>query len=166
MELQGTIKFIGQTEQVSQTFQKRDVVIMTEESSQYPQPILVQFTQAKCDELNTYQVGQQATISVNLRGKEYQDKQTGQTKYFNTIQGWRISAVGQPQQPQPNYGQQPQQPNYGYHQQQPMQPQQQQGFQQQQPQQQQFHQQPQQQGFQQQQPQQGYGQQQSNEPPF
>lgn len=111
MELQGTIKFIGQTEQVSQTFQKRDVVIMTDESSQYPQPILVQFTQAKCDELNTYQVGQQAIISVNLRGKEYQDKQTGQTKYFNTIQGWRITAVGMQQQPpQQNYGQQ--QPNF------------------------------------------------------
>lgn len=124
MELQGTIKFIGQTEQVSQTFQKRDVVIMTEESSQYPQPILVQFTQAKCDELNTYQVGQQATISINLRGKEYQDKQTGQTKYFNTIQGWRIAAVVMQQQPQ--YGQQPMQnnnPTYGdvqnYGQQQP-----------------------------------------------
>lgn len=158
MELQGTIKFIGQTEQVSQTFQKRDVVIMTEESSQYPQPILVQFTQAKCDELNTYQVGQQATISVNLRGKEYQDKQTGQTKYFNTIQGWRIAAVGQPQ---PTYGQ----PQQGY-----QAPQQQQQFQQQPVQgQQQF--QPQQQGFQQpqqpMQPQQGFQQTQgNNEPPF
>lgn len=120
MELQGTIKFIGQTEQVSQTFQKRDVVIMTEESSQYPQPILVQFTQAKCDELNTYQVGQQAIISVNLRGKEYQDKQTGQIKYFNTIQGWKITAVGMQQQPQhqqPNYGQQPPQQNYNQQQQ-------------------------------------------------
>lgn len=147
MQLTGTIKFIGQTEQVSQTFQKRDVVIMTEESSQYPQPILVQFTQAKCDELNTYQVGQQATISVNLRGKEYQDKQTGQTKYFNTIQGWKIAAVGMQQQPpQQNFNQQQgfqQQTNYG---QQP-----QQGFQQpmQQPAQGQQQFQQQQQGFQQ-----------------
>src|SRR5690606_24532125 len=108
--------------------------------SQYPQPILVQFTQAKCDELNTYQVGQQATISINLRGKEYQDKQTGQMKYFNTIQGWRIAgSQQQPQQPQQgqgygqpvnnnptyggvqNYGQQQHQPstnNGGYNQQQ------------------------------------------------
>lgn len=111
MELQGTIKFIGQTEQVSATFQKRDVVIMTEESSQYPQPILVQFTQAKCDELNTYQIGQQATISINLRGKEYQDKQTGQMKYFNTIQGWKITAVGQQPQPQQPQGYQAQPPH-------------------------------------------------------
>lgn len=122
MELQGTIKFIGQTEQVSATFQKRDVVIMIEESSQYPQPILVQFTQAKCDELNTYQVGQQATISINLRGREYQDKQTGQTKYFNTIQGWRIA--GAQQQPQQQFQQQPQQ----FQQQQQQQYQQPQGY--------------------------------------
>src|SRR5690606_14710719 len=110
-------------------------------------PILVQFTQAKCDELNTYQVGQQATISVNLRGKEYQDKQTGQIKYFNTIQGWKINAVGQPQQPQQFQGQQPQQ--YQHPQGQPTyanNPQQPQGFQQGQP----------------QQPQQGYGQPQQN----
>lgn len=131
MELQGTIKFIGQTEQVSASFQKRDVVIMTEESSQYPQPILVQFTQAKCDELNTYQVGQQATISINLRGKEYQDKQTGQMKYFNTIQGWRIT---QPQAQAPQQQQFQQQPQQGF---QPQQPQQQQ----------QNFQQPQQQGY-------------------
>ena len=137
MQLTGRIKMIGQTQEVSQSFRKRELVVTTEE--QYPQHILIEFHQDKCDVLNSYQVGQQATISVNLRGKEYQDKQTGQTKYFNTIQGWKINAVGQPQ---PAYGQPMQQQGYG---QQP-----QQGFQ---------HQQPQQQ-FQQQQPQQ------NNEPPF
>lgn len=113
MQVQGTIKFIGQTEQISQSFSKRDIVVMTEESSQYPQPILVQFTQDKCDLLNIFQLGQQVTIDINLRGREYQDKQTGQPRWFNTIQGWKITGTQvQQQAPQQNF-QQPQQNNFG-----------------------------------------------------
>lgn len=116
MQLEGSLKFIGQSEQVSQSFTKRDVVIMTEESSQYPQPILVQFTQDKCDLLNGLQIGEKVKISVNLRGKEYQDKQTGQLKYFNTIQGWKIDRPQAQQQGGYNNNQQqqgfPPAPNY------------------------------------------------------
>lgn len=98
MQVQGTIKLIGLTEQISQSFQKRDVVITTDE--QYPQHILVQFAQKNCDLLNTFQVGQQVVIDINLRGREWQNQQ-GQTQYFNTIQGWRIAPLQMQQQPQP-----------------------------------------------------------------
>lgn len=127
MEVKGLIKFIGQTENVTDSFKKRDVVITTEE--QYPQHILVQFVQDKCDALNGYQIGQQVTVGINLRGKEYQDKNTGQIRYFNTIQGWKIEGQ-QIQQPQFNQGSQGQpQFNQGQQFQQPQQPQ----FNQQQP---------------------------------
>ena len=98
MELIGTIEFIGQTEQVSQSFSKRDVVVVINEETQYPQPISAQFTQDKCNLLDAYQVGQKVKVSTNLRGNKYADKNTGQTRYFNTIQGWKIEAVGQQQQ--------------------------------------------------------------------
>jgi hypothetical protein len=42
--------------------------------------------------LNAYQVGQQVQISINLRGREWVNPQ-GETKYFNSIQGWRIEAL-------------------------------------------------------------------------
>lgn len=115
MQVTGRIKMIGQTQEVSQTFRKRELVVTTEE--QYPQYILIEFHQDKCDVLNSYQVDQQVTVDFNLRGREWVNPQ-GETKYFNTIQGWRINAVGQPvQQPvqQPQQGfqqpQYPQQPN-------------------------------------------------------
>lgn len=88
MEVQGKIKLVGQTQTFgSNGFRKREVVITTEE--QYPQSILVEFVQDKCDLLNSYQVGQNVKISINLRGREWVNPQ-GETKYFNSIQGWRI----------------------------------------------------------------------------
>ena len=88
MEVQGKIKVIGQTQTFgSNGFRKREVVVTTEE--QYPQSIMVEFVQDKCDLLNAYQVGQNVKISINLRGREWVNPQ-GETKYFNSIQGWRI----------------------------------------------------------------------------
>ena len=89
MEVTGKIKMIDQTKEVgSAGFKKRDVVVTTDE--QYPQHILVQFVQDKCDLLNSYQVGDAVKIDINLRGREWTNPQ-GETVYFNTIQGWRIA---------------------------------------------------------------------------
>lgn len=88
MELQGRIKLIDETKTFGNNgFRKRELVVTTEE--QYPQHILVEFVQDKCDLLNAYQPGQQVKISINLRGREWTNPQ-GETKYFNSIQGWRI----------------------------------------------------------------------------
>ena len=53
---------------------------------------MVEFIQDKCDLLNNFQVDQQVKISINLRGREWVNPQ-GETKYFNSIQGWRIEGV-------------------------------------------------------------------------
>ncbi len=91
MEVTGKIKMIDQTKEVgSAGFKKRDIVVTTDE--QYPQHILVQFVQDKCELLNNYQVGESVKIDINLRGREWTNQQ-GETVYFNTIQGWRIGKV-------------------------------------------------------------------------
>ena len=91
MEVTGKIKMIDQTKEVgSAGFKKRDIVVTTDE--QYPQHILVQFVQDKCELLNNYQVGEAVKIDINLRGREWTNQQ-GETVYFNTIQGWRIGKV-------------------------------------------------------------------------
>ena len=41
MELQGTVKKIGETQTFASGFQKRELVLLTEE--QYPQPIQIDF---------------------------------------------------------------------------------------------------------------------------
>lgn len=87
MEVIGKIKVINPTQNVSASFKKRELVVVTEE--QYPQSILIEFAQDKCDLLNNYQVGQNVKVGINLRGREWVNPQ-GETKYFNQIQGWRI----------------------------------------------------------------------------
>jgi translation initiation factor IF-3 len=92
MEVTGRIKVINPTQEVSASFKKRELVVTTEE--QYPQTIMIEFTQAKVDDLNNFQPGEQVKVSINLRGREWVNPQ-GETKYFNTIQGWRIERLQQ-----------------------------------------------------------------------
>ncbi|MGB3774117.1 MAG: DUF3127 domain-containing protein [Leeuwenhoekiella sp.] len=93
MEVQGKIKVIGDVQTFgSNGFRKREVVVVTEE--QYPQPIMVEFVQDKTDLLNSFNVGQNVKIGINLRGREWTNAQ-GETKYFNSLQGWRIENLEQ-----------------------------------------------------------------------
>ena len=96
MEVSGRIKMIDETKSFGGNgFRKREVVVTTEE--QYPQHIMIEFTQDKCDLLNNYRVGEPVKVSINLRGREWVNPQ-GETKYFNSIQGWRIEKL-QPEAP-------------------------------------------------------------------
>ena len=91
MEVQGKVKMVGETQTFGNNgFRKREIVVTTEE--QYPQHIMVEFVQDKCDLLNNVSVGQPVKIAINLRGREWVNPQ-GETKYFNSIQGWRIESV-------------------------------------------------------------------------
>jgi len=93
MEVQGKIKVIGETQTFGTNgFRKRELVVTTEE--QYPQHIMIEFVQDKTELLDAYQVGQQVKININLRGREWVNPQ-GETKYFNSIQGWRIENIQQ-----------------------------------------------------------------------
>ena len=91
MEIQGRIKQIFPSQMIGQNgFEKRDLVIVTEE--QYPQTIIIQFTQQRCDLLDSLQVGQNVKVYINIKGREWTNPQ-GETKYFNTIEGWKIEVI-------------------------------------------------------------------------
>lgn len=87
MEVVGKIRVINPEQVVSASFKKRELVVTTEE--QYPQHIIMEFTQDKCDILNGYKVGESVKVGINLRGREWINPQ-GEARYFNSIQGWRI----------------------------------------------------------------------------
>ena len=88
MEITGTIKKIGQTQEFgAKGFTKRELVVITKD--QYPQNILVEFVKDKCSLLDTFNTGDDVKVSINLRGREWKNNK-GQVKYFNSIQGWKI----------------------------------------------------------------------------
>jgi hypothetical protein len=90
MEVSGKVKVVGAEQQVSPTFRKRELVVTTDE--QYPQSIMIEFVQDKSDLLNTIAVGENVKVSINLGGREWVNPQ-GETKYFNSIKGWRIEKL-------------------------------------------------------------------------
>jgi len=94
MEVAGKIKVLNETQTFGNNgFRKREVVVTTDE--QYPQMIMVEFVQDKCDLLDSFKVGDQVKININLRGREWINPE-GVAKYFNAIQGWRIEKAGEP----------------------------------------------------------------------
>ncbi|WP_226063659.1 DUF3127 domain-containing protein [Kaistella polysaccharea] len=90
MELQGTVKKITEVQTFASGFQKREMVLMTEE--QYPQPINIEFLQEKGDLLNQIKEGDKVKVAINIRGREWTSPQ-GDVKYFNSIVGWRLENV-------------------------------------------------------------------------
>ena len=68
MEVIGKIKIIGDVQTFGANgFQKRELVVTTDD--QYPQMIMIEFVQDKCNLLNNYSVGQDVKVSINLRGR-------------------------------------------------------------------------------------------------
>ena len=132
MQVQGRVVQVMNTEE-NNGFKKRSLILATEETSQYPQELNIEFTQGKCDDLNNIMPNQQVKVDINLRGRRWTNPQ-GETKFFNTIQGWRIEAIQQQQQvPQQTtqYAQQQgfqQQPPQNFNQNNGFNPNQQQGF--------------------------------------
>lgn len=93
MEVIGKIKIIGDVQTFgSNGFRKRELILTTDE--QYPQMLSIEFIQDKVDLLNSFQVGQDVKVSINLRGREWINPQ-GEAKYFNSIQGWRLESLTQ-----------------------------------------------------------------------
>lgn len=88
----GKIKVINEILVVSDKFKKRDVVITVELDSKYPQDVLFQLTNDKCDISNTFTVGSIVKVSYNLRGREWTSPQ-GEVKYFNTLEAWKLEAA-------------------------------------------------------------------------
>jgi hypothetical protein len=93
MQLQhtGTIIVLNETRQVTDSFSLREFVI--EDDGQYKQAVQFQCSQSKCDLLDSFQTGDMVTVSFNLRGKAWNDPKTGNDRYFNTLDAWKIEAV-------------------------------------------------------------------------
>ena len=92
MELQGTVKKIFETQTFASGFQKRELILLTQE--QYPQPISIEFLSEKIMLLDSISEGDQVKIGINIRGREWTNPQ-GEVKYFNSITGWRLEKVSE-----------------------------------------------------------------------
>ncbi|MCO5274778.1 MAG: DUF3127 domain-containing protein [Flavobacteriales bacterium] len=91
--INGTVKLVGQTQQISEKFSKRELVV-TESSGQFPQHIPVEFTQDKTSLLDPYAPGDEVSVTCFVNGREW--TRDGVTKYFLSLRGDRIEKAGAP----------------------------------------------------------------------
>lgn len=93
-KITGKLQKIGAVQNVSDKFQKREFVIVTDEK--YPQSIQLEFTQNNVVMLDNFQLGQNVEVTFSLRGREW--KSDSGTKYFNTLNAFGIKDVSAPVQ--------------------------------------------------------------------
>lgn len=86
-ELTGKVKLIQEAKTFDSGFTKREMVVIVEDGK-YPQEINLEFVQDKVALLDALQPGQEVTVTFDIRGREYNGR------YFNNLQGWKISAAG------------------------------------------------------------------------
>jgi single-strand DNA-binding protein len=90
--ISGSIKVIGKTQQVSDKFSKRELVV-TEPSGQRPQHIPIEFTQDRTSLLDSFRPGEEVTVTCYVNGREWTGRD-GVTKYFLSLSGNRIERAG------------------------------------------------------------------------
>lgn len=104
-EATGEIRAIMETQQVTDSFRKREFALEIEDG-RYSQTVKFQLVQDKTELLDEFDVGAQVRVHFNLRGREYTRKSDGATDYWTNLECWRIEKAdgveGRSDQPGPN----------------------------------------------------------------
>lgn len=93
MKISGKIVEIKETQQVSETFKKRNMVVEYIEEGGYPEFITFELIQDRCNLVDAFEEGQEVAVSFNLKGRKWVTPE-GETRYFNSLHAWRLEAVG------------------------------------------------------------------------
>jgi len=100
MEITGKVHEVGQIQQVTDTFKKRDLVIQYAENPQFVEYIKFEATQDRVNIFDNLNPGDDVSVSFNLRGRPWTNKE-GVTTYFNSLVAWRVNK-GAAEQQAPN----------------------------------------------------------------
>ncbi|MEM6261835.1 MAG: DUF3127 domain-containing protein [Bacteroidota bacterium] len=92
LSVQGTLHVVLDTQQVTPSFRKREFVIKVADNPAYPQFVKFELIQDRCELIEGYNSGDLVEVSFNLRGREWNSPQ-GETKYFTTLDAWRLNPV-------------------------------------------------------------------------
>ena len=91
-EITGIVKQVGETQEVTDTFKKREVVI-SHVSGQYEKDVAIEFMQDRVEKLDGINPGDEVKIGFDVESRAWKDR------FFTSCKGWRIevlSAAGSP----------------------------------------------------------------------
>ncbi len=89
MNIKGKLLEKFDVQQVSDSFRKREFIVEYSENPQYPEFLKFELIQSNCDQLDNISTGSDISVTFNLKGRKWTDKQ-GKTVYFNSLQAWRV----------------------------------------------------------------------------
>jgi len=94
-EITGKIYLIKETQQVSESFSKREFIVCekAEKVEWKDQYLKFEVIQDKCDVLDQYQVGDEVNVQFNIKGNKYTRKDGTGEDSFVGLQAWRINPV-------------------------------------------------------------------------
>ncbi len=81
---------------VTDKFMKREFVVKTTENEEYPEYLKLEVIQDKCNHLDYISKGDKVDVSINLKGRPWNNPKTQVTSYFNTLQAWKIDKADSP----------------------------------------------------------------------
>ena len=91
-QAEGTLRAILDTDQVSDSFRKREFALEIEDGK-FPQTVKFQAVQDRTEMLDSLSVGQQVRVHFDLRGREYTRKRDGVTDWWVNLDCWRIEPL-------------------------------------------------------------------------
>ena len=91
-QAEGTLRAILDTDQVSDSFRKREFALEIEDGK-FPQTVKFQAVQDRTEMLDALSVGQQVRVHFDLRGREYTRKRDGVTDWWVNLDCWRMEPL-------------------------------------------------------------------------
>ena len=80
----GKVVKVGEVEQITDTFCKRELWVETDSDSKYPQTHGIEFKQDKTSMLDAVKVNDVVSVECNLEGRIWKDR------VFNSLAGWKL----------------------------------------------------------------------------
>jgi len=103
MEIQGKLHEKFEEVQITDSFKKREFVLIKEENVNgkiYTDYIKFQLTQDRCGLIDSVNIGDEVDVKFNLKGRKYE--KDGNTMYFNSEDAWKIEKVSRQNENQNN----------------------------------------------------------------
>lgn len=94
-EVQGTLHKKFDTQQIKDTFKKREFILEIE-SGAYSELIKFQLVQDRCSVVDDMNEGDQIKVYFDLRGRAWTGRD-GKTAYFTNLQAWKVESAAQAQ---------------------------------------------------------------------
>jgi hypothetical protein len=94
MKLTGTLHKVFDTEQKSDKYSKREFILHVVEENgarTFDNWIKFQLSNDNCGKIDQFNIGQEITISYNLKGVKWEKNDT-ETVYFTNLEAWKIEA--------------------------------------------------------------------------